>query len=61
MGASFGYMGYTVNQNLVGFGSSGTDTHTHTHTHSHVQSLKFTDVLHIQSIFYSHKEQDRMF
>jgi hypothetical protein len=35
MGASFGHMGYTVNQNLVGFGSSDTDTHTHTHTHTH--------------------------
>lgn len=57
MGASLGYMSYTVNQNLLGFGSSDTDTH----THSHVQSLKFTDVLHIQSIFYSHKEQDKMF
>jgi len=30
MGASLGYMSYTVNQNLLGFGSSDTDTHTHT-------------------------------
>ena len=29
VGASFGYMVYTVNQNLVGFCSSDTDTHTH--------------------------------
>lgn len=31
MGASFVYMGYTVNQNLVGLCSSDTETHTHTH------------------------------
>ena len=63
VGASFGYMVYTVNQNLVGFCSSDTDTHTHTHTHTHihVQSLKFTDVLHIQFICYFHKGQDRIF
>jgi hypothetical protein len=36
-------------------------TQTHTHTHIHVQSLKFIGVLHIPSILYSHKEQDRMF